>query len=52
MEPDEADFDQLIAWLELQARADKKDRETAKREPRPSNQTAQIILFPMHRVRT
>jgi len=52
MEPDEADFDQLIAWLELQARADKKDRDTVKREPEPLNRTAQIIPFPMHRVRT
>jgi len=52
MEPDEADFDQLIAWLELQARSDRKIHDAIEREPKPLTRTAQIIPFPMHRVRT
>jgi hypothetical protein len=52
MEPDETDFDQLIAWLELQVRPQRKVRDRIEAEPDPLHQTAQIIPFPLHRVRT
>ena len=47
MEPDEADFDRLIIWLEAQARSDRMVREIVECDPLPPRQTAQIILFPM-----
>jgi hypothetical protein len=52
MEPDESDFDQLIAWLELQVRSQKRVRERVVAEPEPLQPTAKIIPFPLHRVRT
>jgi hypothetical protein len=49
MEPDEADFDRLIAWLEMQARSDRRTREILEREQAPPRQSAQIIPFPLKR---
>jgi hypothetical protein len=49
MEPDEADFDRLIMWLEAQARSDRMVREVIKNRPAPPKPTAKIIPFPLRR---
>jgi len=45
MEPDETEFDQLIAWLESLARSEKGPGQIVVRIPAPVKQTAQIIPF-------
>jgi hypothetical protein len=52
MESDEAKFDELIAWLDMQTRSHRKARETIKPEPKRLEQSAEIIPFPVHRIRT
>ena len=45
MEPDDTDFDRLIAWLESLARSEKGHGDIVVRIPAPVGQTAQIIPF-------